>query len=315
MRAINNPGGFVWTGSLAKWAATIPIDFSGLHSGLFNGEYVPKGDGGKRIEPRTFTWQVDTNATVLVIQQESELWWFDGEDPESSACKISSRFTLSGGDVRTTWRISQGANKVKFISESREQTATTASTGQSERVGDVSIIAIHNGSEIEIKTQVYAPDTARFDFTRSFTKKHDKWTYSSSLSYVLYDQFARKMDVILPVNEKFTTVAKKDYEGTNWEQPTAGGAEMNLGIEDVVDGSSSAGWIIPLPTLTKPDNRTKVIHWNGEWRVGSRKVGKGKIIRSADWAKPYGYSEICVWQKHRGFATHNFAEDWMENVR
>ena len=63
--AVTDPGGFVWTGSLAKWAATIPIDFSGLHSGLFNGEYVPKGDGG---EPRTFTWQVDTHATVPKLE-------------------------------------------------------------------------------------------------------------------------------------------------------------------------------------------------------------------------------------------------------
>jgi len=40
MRTINNPGGFVWTGSLAKWDATIPIDFSGLHSGFFTKKSV-----------------------------------------------------------------------------------------------------------------------------------------------------------------------------------------------------------------------------------------------------------------------------------
>jgi len=260
------------------------------------------------------TWQVDTHATVLVIAQENELWWFDGEDPKSTDCKISSQFTLSGGDDTTTWRISQGVDKVKFISKQKGQAVTIGSINQSKAIEDVSIIAVHNGQEIELKTEVYTPDTARFDFTRSFTTKHKQWTYSSSLSYVIYDQFARKMETMLPLNEKFTSGAKKDYKGTNWERPTAGGG-INIGIEDIVDGYWSVGWGVPLPTLVKPDNSTKVIHWSGEWRVGSTKVGKGKIIRSAEWSESFGYSTTCVWQKYRGFATHSFAESWMEDVR
>jgi hypothetical protein len=66
--------------------------------------------------------------------------------------------------------------------------------------------------------------------------------------------------------------------------------------------------------LAKPDNKTKVHHWNGEWRVGSKKVGRGKIVRSAEWSI-LGYSTTCPWQKHRGFATHSFAELWMEKVK
>jgi hypothetical protein len=58
--AITNPGGFVWTGNLGKWDGTIPSEFCGSHSGLFNGKYVTSGSG----TGGPLTWQVDTHATV-----------------------------------------------------------------------------------------------------------------------------------------------------------------------------------------------------------------------------------------------------------
>lgn len=64
---VTNPGGFVWTGGPATWNGTIPGDFSGQHSGTFDGTYQPaKGKAGKGDSEvkKTYTWHVDTNARV-----------------------------------------------------------------------------------------------------------------------------------------------------------------------------------------------------------------------------------------------------------
>jgi len=62
---VTDRGGFIWTGSLAKWAGTIPDDFSGIHHGIIQGEYTPEGKGE---EPKIYTWQVDTNAKVPTVK-------------------------------------------------------------------------------------------------------------------------------------------------------------------------------------------------------------------------------------------------------
>jgi len=127
--AVTDPGGFVWTGSLAKWAATIPIDFSGLHSGLLNGEYVPKGDGG---EPRTFTWQVDTHATVPKLTIETG----------------GSVFALLGNYLVTIWAYGVARPEAKEVKI----------TGKSENFGDgetINMITKSNGAVYKvIDTQV-----------------------------------------------------------------------------------------------------------------------------------------------------------------
>jgi hypothetical protein len=74
--AVTNPGSFVWVGSLATWNGTIPDDFSGMHNGLFDGEYTVSGTG-----QGVLTWQVDTSAQVPTVEitQSDEKMLVEGE--------------------------------------------------------------------------------------------------------------------------------------------------------------------------------------------------------------------------------------------
>ena len=61
---VDNPGGFIWMGSLANWSGTVPPDFTAQHIGLFSGEY---GYPGTNVS-RALTWKMDTLAEVVKLE-------------------------------------------------------------------------------------------------------------------------------------------------------------------------------------------------------------------------------------------------------
>ncbi|MCX6992029.1 MAG: hypothetical protein NT011_02680 [Kiritimatiellaeota bacterium] len=62
---VNEPGGFIWVGGLARWDGTIPDNFAGTHGGRFSGTYLPPlGGPGTHI----YTWEADTKALVSKIR-------------------------------------------------------------------------------------------------------------------------------------------------------------------------------------------------------------------------------------------------------
>jgi len=174
-------------------------------------------------------------------------------------------------------------------------------------------LVTYKGHNIEYETQVYTPDRVAFDFS-SYTEKNKQWGYTSHLKYKLYNYFDEEMKKSVPSNEKFYGTAIDDYPNNDWVWYNTPSGATHVGLLDDIDGN----WITvkkPTITFTKPANREQIHHWFGTWRIGSETPGKGKLVKCPDWGKGASYSTKCKWQRHRGFATHGFAEAALEKIK
>jgi hypothetical protein len=96
-------------------------------------------------------------------------------------------------------------------------------------------------------------------------------------------------------NEKWTGPKINDTPN-NWRRGYQGVAQK-VNPADMKDKLSPGGWdtAAPQPVRTRPQNPlgdVKVMHWKGEWRIGSIFVGHGVLVQK------------CTWQYYQDHARH-----------
>ncbi|MFH1900669.1 MAG: hypothetical protein ABIK26_00270 [Candidatus Omnitrophota bacterium] len=281
----DQPGGFIWVGSLANWNGTVPPDFSAQHIGLFSGEYGYPGTNAGRA----LTWKMDTAALVIKVKFTTTkghgLWWFAGEN----AANYDESGTLTAQGATTgifKWDVIAGNGRVDLnnggadadsITATDDNTVTIKSTDDSGASDDVTIKLTYNGTEVcEYKLTVYAPAAAAV--VSGPTDSSWGNGYRSVYTMEVRDQFGTVLPVEVEVNEDFGAWVS-DYAGENWP-PVPPNGVMTIGIQ-LTDMYGIAGTYTPMPVNPGAVGaNTKVDHAEQYYRAGSTIPGNGRLIKT-----------------------------------
>jgi hypothetical protein len=147
------------------------------------------------------------------ITGPNTVWWFNGQNPDSTDYPVSITLTSSAG-AATSWSVSQPDSKVTLSPSGT--TATLASTGSyfSGTPGDVSVYASANGktsaaftitSKTPWRLVLESPPTTDCDGT---------FGYITFMRYDVHDNFDQPMPSDITWNEFIGTAQSKN--GSNW---------------------------------------------------------------------------------------------------
>ena len=143
---VDNPGGFIWVGSLANWSGTVPPDFAAQHIGLFSGEY---GYPGTNVS-RALTWKMDTLAEVVKLETITDATIPSDRTRRKLGVGEKVTLTLKGADNSVVWsRIGLGSiypmsgNSAKF-------------TAYEKGIGAL-VIATYKGKQFSVSFPVVEP--------------------------------------------------------------------------------------------------------------------------------------------------------------
>jgi hypothetical protein len=223
------------------------------------------------------------------ISGATKFWWFAGESPSGYVTSMILLATTSGSGSYQ-WAITKGGAIVNFSNDSTtimttNGQATVKSIGASVKANDVKVTVTVNGVTSDpFLLTVNAPHS--LELLREEHQTASTAGYISRIHYKIKDQFGTVLDAGVPVNEKFTTNVVNDLSGANWTRGPAGGVVVTPSDwADEISGQDIAG-AIPLPIAPQsPLGSTMVHHFDGEWRVGSNMVGKGRRVQTNRWQR------------------------------
>ena len=168
-----------------------------------------------------------------VISGGNTVWWFNGQNPASSAYPTSVTLTSSAGSS-TSWSVSQSDAKVNLSSTTGAQiTVTSTGTHFSGQNGDVSITATANASQSAPFTMTAkTPWKLSFVSPQTFCNSSPQ-TYSTELTYDLIDNLSTTMSTDINWNETVgTAVCENGSNWCNYVIVTSGGSTNPL-IDDL----------------------------------------------------------------------------------
>jgi len=250
--------------------------------------------------------------TVLKVDMNYDLWWFNGENP-GDGYHITSTLTVTPVTTGTfKWDVITGTDKVNLnnggtdadsIMATDDNTidvkSTAASAGAVSVTKDVTIQLKYNGAVMcTCDLAVFSPD--HLVHLRDDDAADATWGYDSKIHYRIEDQFNRTLPYNVPLNEHFTLAPTTNYAGMDWRRGAEGSVTVNpVDWYDHIQGETSTHTPTPVGP-TDPDAGTKVYYWPGTWNIGSTTIGNGVTVGSSHWAG----SPACIWQKYRGYADH-----------
>lgn len=221
------------------------------------------------------------------------MWYFSGEQPPGYVTSARLSSTAAGEVI---WSVSPSSRLT--LSDSTDRAPMVTAVEPSRGLGDVSIscVVFESASAVARATVSLTIRTpAALVPLRDDRLPSLVYGYESHICYRIVDQFGETLPTQVPINEQFTSKQVADYDGMNWRR----GPDMGVRVHpaywyDRIGGEVIFNFPNPFPTWPSgKDASTKVSHWSGDWRVGSLRVGRGKLVRSG-----------VVWKKSRGFAEH-----------
>ena len=235
------------------------------------------------------------------MDSSNDLWWFGGEKPSEYATSIELHASPSNPSAYYGWRweIVSGTDKVDFAGQPGQDVTTFSapnnaitlvSTAASANLGDVKI-EVRGGSPgggfspVVASATLSVPRPHHLVHLRDVDTVDATYAYLSFIHYRIEDQFNTVLPRDVEINEKWTGGVVADAPGMNWRRGDAGPAKVNpADWKDVVGGEASTFTPMPQNPQT-PLGNTAVTHWNGEWRVGSKDIGKGLRVQTNTWQK------------------------------
>ncbi len=225
------------------------------------------------------------------ITASDNLWWFDGAQPTYYRVIIGLTAIDSNPYGNTyEWTVTSGTSIVDFENHSDSYTGVNRnyvqllSTSSSTAMFDVSIQVKRNGL-LYGGAVLWVPRPSRLVHLRNDDQPDAMSGYKSEIHYRIEDQFNRVLPRRVEINEKWTSNVVADFPGTTWSRPAEGSATVNpADWADRVSGPPIA--LGPNPVPQNPQNplgNTKVIHWDGEWYVGSLVIGMGVKVQTNTW--------------------------------
>ncbi len=220
--------------------------------------------------------------TVLRVEQDHDLWWFNGVDPPGFHVEVT--LTLVGNPTGPfSWQVVEGINKVVFQNNQTSitttaPTVTVKSKSPSAAPKDVAILVrIQGQGGCTHRMDVRAPKYLLL-FDEDTTAMALGW--KTRLKYSIWDYFGEKViQAELDWNETFGT--EQDVITNNWPVPpeTPGKTTFNAVVDDIwVNGAFNPQ---PVPPPNGPVSTTVVDKIPQEIRVGSQQKGKGVLVQSA----------------------------------
>lgn len=242
--------------------------------------------------PTTVTGTVYTNycrlpATSNVTVKPSisggnTVWWFNGQNPNSSSNPISVTLTSSGGSS-TNWSVTQADTKVTLSSTSGAQiTVTSTGTHFSGAVGDISIKATANGVASDPFTMTARTPWKMVLRSRNTTCFSSPQTYSTTISYDVHDNLDTLISSDIFWNE--TLSAAQCQNGSNWcnYQIISGGADSNP-VQDLLEPPDLNTVPAPNPSPTCSGQGSGTTRYRAipqTLRVGTNTTGAGVNVQS-----------------------------------
>jgi hypothetical protein len=259
------------------------------------------GGGGVDMSPMEYT---DPGPTM---RASDDLWWFNGAAPEDYPATVQLTAAPTNGTYYTNWRwtITAGSAMVDFLGHPGQDVVEQQVGGTSDTIGIVSTAASGSLDDVTIETQGFNPylgvwsgviATVSLAVPRPYRLVHLKdvdradatYGYVSEIHYRIENQFNRTLPRRIEINEKWTGVTVVDFKGTNWTRPTMEGSVKVDPADwpDYVSGVGMTGGPMPVPLAPgTPLGNTKVIHWPGEWYVGSLTIGEGVKVQTNTWER------------------------------
>jgi len=258
--------------------------------------------------------------TVLKVDLDHDLWWFNGENP-GGGYHITSTLTVTPVTTGTfKWDVIAGATKVDLnnggadadsITATDDNTVTVKSTAASAAAAsvtkDVTVQLTYNGTAVcTYDLAVFAPHTLTdltnidHDYSALPTPPYpDNPGYWCEIKYKIRDQFNQVLPYNVPWNEDFNKDGLNAVTGVS-DYP--GGDNWGWGPE--------CGWTVPpsaaIDNLARPNppcstppaqnvgsGTVKVDHEIGGWYIGSATIGKGVLVK-----------DNCKWQFYQDHARH-----------
>jgi hypothetical protein len=196
----------------------------------------PQGSGPGNVAP--------------VITGGNTVWWFNGQDPDSSTYPISVTLMSSGGSS-TTWTVTQADMKVSLSSTSGSS-ITVKCTGSkfSAASGDISITATAGGVPSTAFTM-----TSRTPWKLSLisrdTVEDSKYVYITNILYNVLDNLSSV--VASDINWNEIVGACQSANGSNWGPICISSSSGSTGpLTDLLGGPPLASNPSPKPQYDNP---------------------------------------------------------------
>ena len=215
------------------------------------------------------------------------VWYFAGENPDSTNYPTSITLTSSGGSG-TLWSVDTGGSKITLIGTGSQVTISSSGTSFSTSPGDIYITA-HLGDgvsptfAITTRTPASMVHHPEYDATQCGHVGLDP-AYDSHIEYAILDQLTTDLPTSIILHEEWTSGITVDWPaGTvNWDQPTAGPSSTgpDHGANYFHDGISIIG-PSAAPSIDCNDH-SQVDHWGQQWLVGSGQPSHGVCLQRND---------------------------------
>jgi hypothetical protein len=230
--------------------------------------------------PQAYEAYATLNVQPSISGPTHTVWWFNGQNPNSSIYPVSVTLTSSGGSP-TSWSISSGSSEVQLSTNSGAQTTVTSTgTAFSGSPNDIAIVATAGGMPSgAFHMTAKKPGSLVFNSFYSGTEQESSTGYSTTIAYDLYDSLNVKMETDVGWNEALGTAQCEN--GSNWCQFTV--YSQNGSTNPVVDilAPPSNPNRIPTPVYNNlPTGTTRYRAIPQTQRVGSTTSGNGVIIKT-----------------------------------
>jgi hypothetical protein len=203
----------VGTGTTNASTTTLPVGGQGMDRPPYCPQRPAVNQGTGNVPP--------------TISGGNIVWWFNGQNPDSTDYPISVKLTSSAGSS-TTWAVTQKDIKVN-LSSTNGATTTVTSTGKlfSASSGDITITATANGVSSSPFSMTAKTPWKLVPSSINTVCYASPQTYGTQITYNVVDSLSNTMSSDIYWNESLGTATCAD--GSNWcnGQISTGGGDSN----------------------------------------------------------------------------------------
>lgn len=232
-----------------------------------------------------------TKSTVFQINQNADLWFFNGQSPDNYATSIVIN-SVGPTEGQFTWTIKSGSttatleNNGQTITQSNAPAVGVNSTGASAAPKDIGIEFKFNGQNVgTYQLSSFAPTSVRQEGPTSHNAVNTftRVGFESIAQFSIRDQFGDEIPREMPINEVLVTSSRvNDYPDTNWPNGTPFSTTQRRFFDHwLFDELFPFAPFGSIPHPTNPQNPlsgTKVYHYPQQYFAGSTQFGLGRQI-------------------------------------
>lgn len=237
-----------------------------------------------------FVVQLAIKPVIVPTVFNPTIWWFNlpQGQPQRDGYPTTLRLeALPPGAASYQWEIVSGSDKATLALEPGNpvNSVVVYSTAPSVAPDDIAVrVTVNSVASDEFRFTIRAPDKLIFG-SYSDTVPNATQPWQTYVNYEVRDQFNQPLPEDISWNEIFTTNTINDTPN-NWQRGAPKGATQNpRGLADRMNSPTRDPRVTPKPILynrNAPSN-VKVLHFDGEWRVGNTTPGTGRRVQKNTW--------------------------------